>query len=289
MTALYFDSKLGDDQRRNRVFSGDLFVFSPTSAARKLVAFARACIEDTFPGVDPRSAQSTMDVERFVQAVAPLKTHFTNHQQTKILVQDLLLELGCDLEKTYFDVPRLRVVTHSGYLTAGVGYAYKPHRDTWYAGPECQLNWWIPIYDLAQEQTMALYPSYFGRPVQNSSHEFDYDEWCNVGRQQAVAHVKTDTRKHPLPKEDIDHRADTRIVCEAAATLLFSGAHLHATVPNTSTQTRFSLDFRTVHVDDLSEDLGAINIDCAAKGSTVRDFLRANDFSPIPPQLVEIS
>ena len=80
---------------------------------------------------------------------------------------------------------------------------------------------------------------------------------------------------------DIDHRADTRVVCEAAATLLFSGAHLHATVPNTSNQTRFSLDFRTLHVDDLAGKRGATNIDCSAKGSTMKDFLRANDFSPI--------
>ena len=38
------------------------------------------------------------------------------------MIQGLLEELGCDLKKTYFDVPRLRTMTHGDYLTAGLAY-----------------------------------------------------------------------------------------------------------------------------------------------------------------------
>ena len=285
MSAILFDSKMGDELRRVRVFDGDLLLFSATAGTKELVEFARRTIQESFPKVDPQTAQSTMAVEDFVAIVAPLKTKFTNHQHTKVLVQGLLKEFGCDLEKTYFDVPRLRVVTHGGYLSAGVGYAYKPHRDTWYAGPDCQLNWWMPVYALEPEQAMALYPRYFHYPVKNSSRDFNYDDWCNVGRKQAVDNIKVDTRKHPLPEEGIDQAAETRIVCDAAATLLFSAGQLHATVPNTSQLTRFSIDFRTVHIDDLRSRRGARNVDSLAVGSTVRDFIRANDFAPIQPVL----
>jgi len=285
MSAILFDSKMGDELRRVRVFDGDLLLFSATAGTKELVEFARRTIQESIPKVDPQTAQSTMAVEDFVAIVAPLKTKFTNHQHTKVLVQGLLKEFGCDLEKTYFDVPRLRVVTHGGYLSAGVGYAYKPHRDTWYAGPDCQLNWWMPVYALEPEQAMALYPRYFHYPVKNSSRDFNYDDWCNVGRKQAVDNIKVDTRKHPLPEEGIDQAAETRIVCDAAATLLFSAGQLHATVPNTSQLTRFSIDFRTVHIDDLRSRRGARNVDSLAVGSTVRDFIRANDFAPIQPVL----
>src|SRR2546425_8585889 len=32
-------------------------------------------------------------------------------------------ELGCDLSRTYFDVPRMRTATSDAYLTAGLAYA----------------------------------------------------------------------------------------------------------------------------------------------------------------------
>jgi hypothetical protein len=286
MTAIFFDSTMDDHRRRHRVFEGDLFLFGATVATKELVEFARQTIQESFPDTDPQKAQSKMKVEDYVAVIAPLKTKFTNHERTKMLVQNLLVEFGCDMDKTYFDVPRLRVVTHGGYLSAGVGYAYKPHRDTWYAGPDCQLNWWMPVFDLQPERAMALYPGYFRQSVENSSNEFDYDEWCNVGRKQAVEYVKIDSRKHPLPKEEIDEAKETRIVCRAAATLLFSGAQLHATIPNTSGLTRFSIDFRTVHVEDLLNKRGAHNVDSSATGSTMRDFIRASDLSPMQASLV---
>src|SRR6266478_6513170 len=126
MSAILFDSKMGDELRRVRVFDGDLLLFSATAGTKELVEFARRTIQESIPKVDPQTAQSTMAVEDFVAIVAPLKTKFTNHQHTQVLVQGLLTAFGCYLEKTYFDVPRLRVVTHGGYLSAGVGYAYKP-------------------------------------------------------------------------------------------------------------------------------------------------------------------
>jgi hypothetical protein len=282
MTSIFFDSPMQDQLRRSRLFEGNLFLYGATDATKELVQFARETIHESFSGLDPQRAQSSMEVEDYVAIIAPLKTKFTNHERTKALVQKSLVDFGCDMEKTYFDVPRLRVVTDGGYLSSGVGYAYKAHRDTWYSGPNCQINWWMPVYDLEPERAMALYPAYFQQPIQNSSNEFDYDDWVTTGRKSAIEHVKTDSRKHPLPREQIDEANETRIVCGAAATLLFSGAQLHATVPNTSGLTRFSLDFRTVHLDDLLNGRGARNVDSSATGTTVRDFIRASDLSPIP-------
>jgi hypothetical protein len=77
----------------------------------------------------PERAQEFLDVETFAAKVGRAKREFTNDRRTKELVRELLANFGCDLKRTYFDVPRLRVVPHGEYLTAGVSYAYKPHRD----------------------------------------------------------------------------------------------------------------------------------------------------------------
>lgn len=288
MPNVFFDyPDLTDEERRQRVYEGNIFLNSPVPAVVALCDFARSLIADAFPGGDPRLAQFDLPLTEYVDVIAPLKTKFTNHLHTKKLLQDVLLHFGYDLEKTYFDVPRLRVATHGDYLTAGVGYAYRPHRDTWYAGSISQVNWWVPIYDLKAEQSLIFYPSYFARPVRNSSNEFDYDEWCRVGRQQAISQIEADTRKHPLALEEIPPAAELRLVCEAASAISFSCGQLHATAPNTSGLTRFSLDFRTIHLDDFESGKGTYNIDAAATGCTAGDHLRASDFANFPAELLQ--
>jgi hypothetical protein len=288
MLNVYFDFlNLTDEARRQRIFDGSVFLTSPLPSVASLCRLAQSSIEEAFSQPDPRTAQFNLSVEEFVRIIGPLKSGFTNNLRTKELLRNILSEFRCDLDYTYFDLPRLRVVTHGGYLTAGLGYVYKAHRDMWYSSPPSQINWWVPIYPIQAEQALILYPSYWRRPVRNSSGEFDYDEWCRTGRQQAASQIQVDMRKHPVADEELSPEAELRPVCEAAATICFSSAQLHATAQNTSGSTRFSLDFRTVHLDDLQPGRGAPNIDSGANGTTLGDFVRASDFSPLSRELVE--
>jgi hypothetical protein len=229
----------------------------------------------------PEVAQEHLDVAAFIERVAPLKTQFTNSGRTKELVRAILEAFGHDLEATYFDVPRLRVVPSSGYLTAGVSYTYKAHRDTWYASPTCQINYWMPVFAIDSGRAMSIFPAYWSQEIPNSSAEFDYGAWCAVGRKNAVNQTKEDTRTHPLPLAPVDPASEVRIAGTKGDVLLFSASHLHATAPNNSGKTRFSIDFRTVHVDDLRAGRGAPAVDARARGTTLGDFLRASDFTPL--------
>lgn len=288
MPSVFFDyADLTDEIRRERVYEGNIFLNSPVPSMIALCEFARSLIEEAFPNGDPRLAQFNIAREDYVEIIGPLKSKFTNHIRTKELLRDVLTKFGYDLDKTYFDVPRLRIATHGAYLTAGVGYAYRPHRDTWYAGAPSQVNWWVPIYPLKVEQALIFYPGYFDRAVRNSSNEFDYDEWCRVGRQQAASQIEVDTRKHPLALEELPASSELRLVCDGASAISFSCGQLHATAPNTSGATRFSLDFRTIHLDDFKQGKGAFNVDAAATGTTAGDHIRASDFSGFPVELLK--
>jgi hypothetical protein len=278
---LTFNPNYDDDARRAQLFSGMIFLNSLTNASQSICEFARDFVKKSFGARDPQHAQDEIPVEEFISIVAPMKQGFTNSQHTKELISAYLLEQGVDAEKTYFDVPRIRVVPHSNYLTAGVAYAYKPHRDIWYSSPLSQINWWMPVWDVTVERSMAFYPSYWDRAVLNTSSDFDYDEWVRVGRAQAVSQVGEDVRKHPVPNEPIDRSDEFRYAARTGDAIVFSAAHLHATVPNTSGATRFSIDFRTLNLDDLKNNRGPKNVDSRARGSTLRDFLRVSDFSPL--------
>ena len=58
----------------------------------------------------------------------------------------------------------------------------------------------------------------------------------------------------------------------------------HRHVPNTSGLTRFSFDFRTVHIDDVATKSGAPIIDSQCEGHMLGDYIRASDLSHIPQE-----
>lgn len=285
MTTVLSNAQVDDDARRNGLYDGQVFVYSAGPAGRELIGFAHELIAEAFGERDPQTAQFDMPVEEFAALLADLKPRFIHHPRCKQLLPALLEEFGCALDKTYFDVPRLRTSTSNDYLTTGISYAFHPHRDCWYSAPFCQLNWWIPIFEVVPENAMAFHPKYFSRRVRNSSEIYDYAEWNRTSRQSAAQHIKTDTRPQPRPEEPIELEPQVRVVPEPGGVMIFSGAQLHSTVPNTSGKTRFSIDFRTVDIDDVRERRGAPNVDSRCTGTTLRDFVRATDLEPLPEEL----
>jgi hypothetical protein len=286
MNAIYVDSSASDDIRRQRLYEGELFTFSPTTGSLELVAFAREMIQNAFGALDPETAQYEMPVEQFAATLAELKPAFIHHPESKRLIQKMLSERGCDLGSTYFDVPRLRTATSDDYLTTGIAYAFHPHRDTWYSAPQCQLNWWMPIYPIESGQSMALHPGYWAKPIKNSSRTYNYAEWNQKSRFNAAQHIKSDTRVQPRAEEPIEVEPQVRIIAPVGGVLIFSGAQLHSTVRNTTGRTRFSIDFRTVNFDDAVEMRGAPNVDSACTGTTMNDYLRGTDLAHLPQELV---
>jgi hypothetical protein len=288
MLNIYYDADMSEEDRRTKLYEGHIFMFSPNRATIALCDFAQELVAEAFEGHDPQKAQYDMSVEDFVAIVAPLQPRFIHHPKTKDLIVDMLQELGCEPEKTYFDVPRMRVSTSSGYLTSGVGYQLHPHRDNWYSAPQSQLNWWMPIFPISADCCVSFHPRYFHEGVKNGSHEFNYYEWNSNGRANAAKEIKADTRKQPKAEQELFlEDQDVRPVPRRAGVMLFSGAHLHSTVPNTSGLTRFSIDFRTVNYDDVAAMRGAPNQDWECTGTTLRDLMRCTDRAKLPEALIE--
>ena len=121
--------------------------------------------------------------------------------------------------------------------------------------------------------------------MKNGSATYDYYEWNAKNRATAAQHVKTDTRVQPKPEEEIELFPQTRVVAPPGGMLIFSGQQLHSSVPNTSGRTRFSIDFRTVHYDDVVNHVGAANVDSSCTGTAMRDYMRATGHARIPEEI----
>lgn len=284
--SVYFDRDMDDHARRDQLYQGHLFVYSPSPATAALIALGRDMLDAAFAPHDPRTVHRFRSAEEVAQILGVMKPRFIHHPECKVLIRRILEERGLDLERSYFDVPRMRTVYPSDFLSAGIAYAFHPHRDTWYSAPACQLNWWIPIYPVESDNAMGFFPRYFSKALNNSSDAYNYYAW-NEHRGTAARHVRRDTRIQPRAQEEID-RVTVRVLPPPGGLIIFSGAQLHETVANTTDVARYSIDFRTVHLDDVAARRGAASVDSRSTGTTMRDYLRATDLDHIPDEVVRL-
>ena len=288
MSSIYIDSDLQEDVRRQRIFEGELFVFSSRSSIAALCEFAQELIEEAFGSRNAQEAHLNMEAEEYVRILARLKPKFVHHSRAKELLRGIFEDLGCDTGKTYFDVPRLKSVTPVGQQASGLTYGIHPHRDTWYSAPFCQINWWLPVYPIGVTSALAFHPRYWKQPVRNGSNQFNHYRWNKYARKSAADNFEDYLQNQPRPEEPIEVEPQLRPIPPVGGVIVFSGAQLHSAVPNRSGKTRFSIDFRTVHWDDVRTKNGAPNIDSAATGTSLRDFMKAKDFARLPQEMIAL-
>src|SRR6516225_1625662 len=222
MSNIYFDRLCSDNDRRSVLYNGDIFVYSPSKATAQLCALAQQMINEAFAPHDAQTIDRHLGMEECARILASLKPAFIHHPECKRLLPEIISSIGGDLNAIYFDVPRLRSAYPTTYLTSGIAYAFHPHRDTWYSAPMCQINWWLPIFEITPQNCMAFYPKYFHGAIRNNSEIYNYAEWNRISRVQAAKHVKSDTREQPKAQEEVDAES-IKIICPPAALILFSG------------------------------------------------------------------
>ena len=213
-----------------------------------------------------------------LDAIDELRKRFRRHPEMTAFFRAALERVGVDAARSYWDSLYLRVVppvdAAAERQVGRIGF----HRDTWSSNVPQQTNWWTTIYPLASERTLAFYPEYWSRPLANTSADWDLDE---IRARRRAGEREEDLAIVPEPSEPVDTSSELRIVTEPGDLLCFSGAHLHASVPNASEQARVSVEFRTVNLDDLTRGRGAPEIDGEAPHIPLEWFRSMEDGSPL--------
>ena len=267
---------LDPDGLRAAVHAGEVLRLPPTPATRSAVEFAAARLAEAFPGLDPRSADARLGADEFLLRLTRARLEFVQHPFNLPLARVLAASLGLDPARTFSDRLRLRGVASGAHRQPGASHAYCVHRDTWYANPAAQINVWIALHEVTAAESFLFYPDCFDRPVRNDSDRFDLDDWLRLGGFQRPHPGKV----FPQALDEALGEAVALAVPEAAA-LLFSGTHLHGTLGHDTGRTRFSLELRLVHLDDVEELERTRRLDSRARGSVLPDYVRASDLVPL--------
>jgi hypothetical protein len=283
MTVLV-DPDLRDDALREAIYDGKLIVLTRLQAVSDLVEYTRDQLTDLFRPYDPQHAHEFIEPAQMAKLLGEWKPRWIHAERSKQLVCDIITQASLPAEFTHYDVPKPRTSFPVGHLTTGVAFAFPWHRDSWYSAPVQQLNWWLPIFPIRDDNSMAFDMSGFGRAVPNTSDTFDYYR-NNAQRLNTAKQVGREEQSRPGA---IDHKAPQELIVlpSPGSVLLFAGAQLHTSIPNTSGLARYSVDFRTVDARDLVTGRGAPVVDAYCTGTAIRDFRNIADGSDFDEDLV---
>lgn len=257
---------------RRTVYNGSVFSVGACAESLALTKLVERIVEAEF-GSEFRTVHQWAKTQDLQHSIRKLKDDVYMSEDIRDACETLMKSLNFTHEGVY-DPPRLRVIAPSSPLDPDVvsAPAYAAHRDTWYANPQSQINFWLSLHDVEQTQTFSFYPAFFKTAIENDSHKFEFDDWFEkVGF--GNSHLSRDAY-YPMPtigRPSADRALGFDAHC--ADVLVFSAAQLHASNINTSDVTRFSIDFRYVNREDEDNKIGAPNMDNHSLGSAMFQYV----------------
>lgn len=277
MPAIFTDPDIPAEDLRQRLYSGDLVILTRLRALDEFVHYMRAELTELFTPYDPEHVHEYIEPGEMAKILGAWKPRWIHAERSRDLVREIIAEAGFEPVFTHYDVPKPRTSFPTGHLTTGIAFAFPWHRDVWYSAPAQQINWWLPIFPVRETNAMSFDLANFARAVPNTSGDFDYYE-NNARRLNTAKSVGKEGQARPGA---IDHHASVEVTPLPAPgqVLLFSGAQLHTSIPNTSGLARYSVDFRTVDTRDLLAGHGAPLADAHSTGTAIRDFVSIKDES----------
>ncbi len=274
MRAIHLTSTaLSDDERNTRIYAGEAVLFRGFTAVHELVDLLRNRCR-AYLGDAPERAHEQMAPAALAEAAERLRRAVLADEAVSEAVNIAFAEVGVALDETYGDGLKQRVQA-AGEADGRRSVApLGVHRDTWGSNVPAQTNWWAPVYPVTPERTLALFPTWFDRPVTNGSAGWDFRELLRRLREEGP---EPDYPLLPLATDPPGWDEAVPISPEPGDLLCFSGAHLHASVPNATGRTRLSCEIRTVNARDAAAGRGAPNVDGRAVRTTWQLFKRLTD------------
>lgn len=260
MKLSYLTQAISDQERSERLFTGELLVYRQIPAMLALIEQADSQLKAALDGLDPDQAQHHFERDEFLKRTGTVQTSFRKDPKMRQLFFEVLKQCGVDIQHSYYDHFPMRIVpfanSHDGAQRAAIGH----HRDSWGSNIHCQQNWWAPLYSLEPQRSITFYPDYWSQPLANNTAQWRFTDY-QASRKQSAPERSVAYPSAPSPSEAVDERNAVQLMLNPGDVLNFASAHLHASAINTTQRTRFSVEMRTICQADLEAGRFAPNVD----------------------------
>ena len=123
------------------------------------------------------------------------------------------------------------------------------HRDTWASNIYQQINWWIPLHDVDEKNSIYVAPYFFKKKILNNSSTWNFKKHKLTPNYPSV----------PSSIKEIDKKHKISINIKFGEILCFSGNHIHGS--NVGEKQRLNIETRTVNLNDSKKYILPKNID----------------------------
>ena len=168
---------------------------------------------------------------------------------------NFLLQIRFDLLSTFMDKITFRYSPASGMKNIGTLIPTPAHRDTWASNIFNQINFWFPIHNVSDRNSIFFVPKYFNKSVSNNSDEWSFNYYKKTKKflSTPVSNIKFS------PNQIVSFNV------KKGEVLCFSGHHIHGSLVGESDR----LNLETRIVCDNDEETYKIPVNFDAMG-TVR-------------------
>ena len=153
------------DELRQRIYDGNLVVLTRLQSLQEFVEYTREELTELFKPHDPEHVHEFIEPPEMAKILGAWKPGFIHAEKSKKLVRAVIEEAGFPAEQTHYDLPKPRTSFPVGHLTTGVAFAFPWHRDVWYSAPAQQINWWLPIFPVREDNAMSFDLASFDQAV----------------------------------------------------------------------------------------------------------------------------
>ena len=260
-----------------RIFTGEI-ILSPAAGAA-LARQARRITRYFFAPHEPPVAHRFFARGEFFRRAAAAQKRFETDPAVAAAFASLAAANGWPSRGLARDRLILRIAPPVAEHAGGAMSHTLPHRDLWGVAIPQQINWWMPIWPVAKNRTLGFWPDFFTRPLANDTATWSFAKLL-AARKGLPQGEAGDYPAAPRALEAPPSPPAPAVFAPGRA-LLFSCAHLHASIPNTSALTRFSFETRTVWADDIRRNRAAPNVDCATPRPAYRLFAPVVPVAPV--------
>src|ERR1700750_2962294 len=108
MATVHIDPTFDDEIRRQRLFQGDVIIYTRVPEILAYVEFTRSLITEAFAPHEPTSVHESRSPDELADVLVSVKPKFIHHPESVAHVTRITTALGANPEMTYADVPKLR-------------------------------------------------------------------------------------------------------------------------------------------------------------------------------------
>ena len=92
----------------------------------------------------------------------------------------LLMELKFNVKETLTDKITFRYSPNIKKEPLGNLKPAKAHRDTWASNVFNQINWWIPLHQVEESNSIFIVPEYFNKKILNNSNSWSFKNYKKI-------------------------------------------------------------------------------------------------------------